>query len=72
MNIAGLFRLYTTVDKLKGNDIDTGRSRVLITDLPMLVEQKSKQTLFILKLNDSICRFFYKKLCGHGQRCLVL
>ena len=47
MNIAGLFRLYTTVDKLKGNDIDTGRSRVLITDLPTLVEQKSKQTLYM-------------------------
>jgi hypothetical protein len=29
----------------------------LITDLPVLVEPKSKQTLFILKLNGSICRF---------------
>ena len=48
MNIAGLFRLYTTVDKLKGNDIDTGRSRIWITELPTLLEQKSKQTLFIV------------------------
>ena len=48
MNIARLFRLYTTVDKLKGNEIETGTSRVWITELPTLLEQKSKQSLFIV------------------------
>ena len=63
--------LFTKVGKLKGNDIETGRSRVeesphfypfrLYTELPRLVERKSKQTLFILELNGSICMFLYIK-----------
>ena len=57
-----LLRIYSLILITKIGQIGRREpSPVLITELLMLLEPKSKQTLFILKLNGSICKFLYIK-----------